>query len=111
MAIEHWSNEIVIVHLPQEPEMSDEFKAITEFISERENYDVVVDFSSVDNVTSSDLLKLLKLRQLMALGGRRLVLCNIDPTTEDMLSITGLADVFELTRDKSTALATLEMIG
>ena len=111
MAIEHWSNEIVIVHLPQEPEMSDELTAITEFISERENYDVVVDFSSVDNVTSSDLSKLLKLRQVTARDGRRLVLCNIDPTTEDMLSITGLADVFELTCDKSTALATLEMIG
>jgi len=110
MAIEHWSNEIVIVHLPQEPEMSDELTAITEFVSERENYDVVVDFSSVDNVTSSDFLKLLKLCQITARGGRRLVLCNIDPTTEDMLSITGLADVFELTCDKSTALATLEMI-
>lgn len=111
MAIQHWSDEIIIVDLPQEPNTSDELAALTEYVSEKENYNVVVDFAGVENITSSNLSRLLQLQQLTADGGRRLVLCNVDPATEDILSVTGLSEVFELTCDKFTALATLEMIG
>lgn len=111
MAIQQWSDEIIIVDLPDEPEMTDELISLTEFLAEKRDCNVVVDFSEVGEISSACLSRLLKIRQLTAQGGRRLVLCNIDPSTEDIFSVTGLTEVFHLTEDKFSALATLEMIG
>jgi len=111
MAIQQWSDEIIIVNLPREPEMTDELISLADFLTDKENFNVVVDFTGAGEISSVGLSILLKLRQLTAQGGRRLVLCNIDPSTEDIFSITGLTDIFDLTEDKSSALATLEMIG
>jgi len=58
MGIQNWSENIVLVDLPQEPEMGDELKAVIEIIRDRGDCEVVVDFSSVDIVTSSSLSKL-----------------------------------------------------
>ncbi len=111
MAIQHWSDEIIIVDLSDEPEMSAELKSLSDFLAEKENYNVVLDCAGVCEITPANLSKLLKLHQLTAQVGRRLVFCNIEPSAEDVLSVTGLADVFDLTDDKFAALATLEMIG
>jgi len=74
MAIQNWSEDIILVDLPAEPEMGDELKTITEIVRDRGDCDIVVDFSSVDIVTSSSLSKLLKLRKLLGDCGHRLVL-------------------------------------
>ncbi len=111
MAIQQWSDEIIIVDLPDEPEMTDELISLAEFLADKENLNVVIDFAGVGEITSAGLSRLLKLRQLTAQGGRRLVLCNINASTEDIFWVTGLTDLFDLTEDKFSALATLEMIG
>ena len=95
MAMQHWSDEIIIVDLPDEPEMASELTSLANYITEKENCSIVVDFTSVGDITSSSLSQLLKLRQLTAESGRRLVLCNIDSETEDILSITGLDGIFD----------------
>ncbi len=91
--------------------MGDELKTVTEIVRDRGNYDVVVDFSRVDIVTSSSLSKLLKLRKLLADCGRRLVFCSVAPATRGIFTVTGLEGVFELVDDKFVALATLQMVG
>jgi hypothetical protein len=48
MAIQNWSEDIILVDLPAEPEMGDELKTITEIVRDRGDCDLVVDFSSVD---------------------------------------------------------------
>ncbi|MBN2137132.1 MAG: STAS domain-containing protein [Sedimentisphaerales bacterium] len=111
MAIQHWSDEIIVLELPDGPEMADELTLLAEYVAEREKCNVVVDFAAGGEVTPSSLSMLVKLRQLTAQGGARLVLCNVNPTTEEVFSVTGLNEVFELTRDKFAALATLDMIG
>lgn len=111
MAIQQWSDEIIIVDLPKEPEMTDELISVEDFLADKENFNVVIDFTGAGEISSAGLSRLLKLRQLTAEGGRRLVLCNIDPSTEEIFSVTGLADVFDQTEDKFSALATLEMTG
>ena len=62
MGIQNWSEDIILVDLPQEPHMGDELKTVTEIVRDRGNCDVVIDFSSIDIVTSSSLSKLLKLQ-------------------------------------------------
>ena len=111
MGIQNWSEEIILVDLPAEPEMGDELKTVTEMVRDRGDCDVVVDFSSVDIVTSSSLSKLLKLRKLLGDCGHRLVFCSVAPATQGIFTVTGLDGVFEIAEDKFVALASLQMVG
>ena len=111
MGIQNWSENIVLVDLPQEPEMGDELKAVTEIMRDRGDCDLVVDFSCVDIVTSSSLSKLLKMRKLVGDCGHRLVFFNVAPATKGIFTVTGLDGVFELADDKFVALASLQMVS
>lgn len=111
MGIQDWSDDVVLVDLPQEPHMGDELKTVTEIVRDRGNCEVVIDFSSVDIVTSSSLSKLLKLRKLLADCGHRLVFCNVAPATKGIFTVTGLDGVFELVDDKFVALASLQIVN
>ena len=110
MGIQNWSENIVLVDLPQEPQMVDELKTVTEIVRDRGDCDVVLDFSSVDIVTSSSLSKLLKLRKLLADCGHRLVFCGVAAATKGIFTITGLDGIFELVDDKFVALAGLQLV-
>ncbi len=111
MGIQNWSENIVLVDLPQEPQMVDELKTVTEIVRDRGDCDVVLDFSSVDIVTSSSLSKLLKLRKLLADCGHRLVFCGVAAATKGIFTITGLDGIFELVDDKFVALAGLQLVS
>ncbi len=111
MGIQNWSENIVLVDLPQEPEMSDELKSVIEIVRDRGDCDVVIDFSSVDIVTSSSLSKLLKLRKMLADCAHRLVFCSVAAVTRGIFTVTGLDGIFELADDKFVALAGLQMVS
>ncbi|MFZ0033534.1 MAG: STAS domain-containing protein [Sedimentisphaerales bacterium] len=110
MGIQNWSEDIILVDLPQEPNMGDELKTVTDMVRDRGDCEVVVDFSSVDIVTSSSLSKLLKLRKLLADCGHRLIFCNVAPATKGIFTVTGLDGIFELADDKFVALASLQIV-
>jgi anti-anti-sigma factor len=111
MGIQNWSDDIILVDLPTEPELGDELKTVTEMVRDRGDCEVVVDFSKVDIVTSSSLSKLLKLRKLVGDCGHRLVFCSVAPATKGIFTITGLDGIFEIVDDKFVALASLQMVG
>ena len=110
MGIQNWSDDVVLVDLPQEPHMGEELKTVTGIVRDRGNCDVVIDFSSVDIVTSSSLSKLLKLRKLLADCGHKLVFCNVAAATKGIFTVTGLDGVFEIVDDKFVALASLQIV-
>lgn len=111
MGIQNWSEDIILVDLPQEPELGDELKTVTEAVRDRGDCEVVIDFSDVDIITSSSLSKLLKLRKLVGDCGHRLVFCSVAPATKGIFTITGLDGIFEIVDDKFIALASLQMVG
>jgi anti-anti-sigma factor len=111
MGIQNWSEELILVDLPQEPELGDELKTATEVVRDRGDCEVVIDFSEVDIITSSSLSKLLKLRKLVGDCGHRLVFCSVAPATKGIFTITGLDGIFEIVDDKFVALASLQMVG
>jgi anti-anti-sigma factor len=111
MGIQDWSEDVILVDLPQEPGMGEELKTVTEIVRDRGNCDVVIDFSSVDIVTSSSLSKLLKLRKLLADCGHRLIFCNVAAATKGIFTVTGLDGVFEIADDKFVALASLQIVN
>ncbi len=111
MGIQNWSEEIVLVDLPPEPEMGEELKTVTQIVRDRGDCELVVDFSKVDIVTSSSLSKLLRWKKLMSDCGHRLVFCNVAPATKGIFTVTGLDGIFEIVDDKFVALASLQMVG
>ncbi|MHC4103376.1 MAG: STAS domain-containing protein [Planctomycetota bacterium] len=111
MGIQNWSEDIVLVDLPQEPDMGEELKSVTEISRDRGDCDVVIDFSNVDIVTSSSLSKFLKLRKLLADCGHRLIFCNVAAATKGIFTVTGLDGIFELADDKFVALASLQLVN
>jgi hypothetical protein len=48
MGIQNWSEDIILIDLPQEPQTADELRTVTEIVCDRGDCDVVIDFSSVD---------------------------------------------------------------
>ena len=110
MGIQNWAEDIVLVDLPQEPQMGEELQTVTEMVCDRGDCEVVIDFSAVDIVTSSSLSKLLKLRKLLVDCGHKLIFCNVAPATRGIFTVTGLDGVFELVDDKFIALASLQIV-
>jgi anti-anti-sigma factor len=111
MGIQDWSEDILLVDLPAEPEMGDELKTVIVAVRDRGNCDVVIDFSNVDIVTSSSLSKLLKLRKLLGDCRHRLVFCGVAAATKGIFTVTGLDGIFEVADDKFVALASLQMVS
>ena len=107
MGIQDWSEDIILVDLPQEPEIEGEIKTVTEMVCDRGNCDVVIDFSGVDIVTSSSLSKLLKLRKMLTDCGHQLVCCSVAAPTKGIFMVTGLDGIFEVADDKFVALTSL----
>ncbi len=109
MGIQNWSDEIILVNLAKEPQMSEELQAVIDTAGDRGNCDVVIDFADVDIVTSSSIAKLLKLRETLAGCGHRIVFCSLDTKTKKIFTLTGLENVFEFVDDQFIALAGLQL--
>ena len=108
MALQNWSDEIVVVELADDPQLSDELSGLMECLSEGVK-DVVLDFAAVSFVNSSNLSKLLKLRKVLTTAKRHLILSRVNTQVWGVFLITGLDKIFECTNDVSTALATLQL--
>lgn len=103
MAIQNWSEDIILADLHREPQLAGELQTVTDIVNDRGDCDVILDFSNVDIITSSSLAKLLKLRQLLVDCGHRLIFCSINSFTKSAFKITGLDGIFELVDDRFAA--------
>ena len=111
MGIQNWSENVVLVDLPTEPQLLDEIKTVTAIVRDRGDCDVVIDFSNVDIVTSSSLSAMLKLRKLLTDCGHKLLFSSVAPATKGVFAITGLEGVFEFIDDKFVALAGIQLVS
>ncbi len=108
MGIDHSSQGILTVDLLPEPDMGNELEKVNKIAREEANCDVIVDFSSVDIITSSNIAKILKLKKLLDGFGHRLVLCGLISATKQIFKLAGLDQVLEFADDKSSALTTVK---
>ena len=111
MGIQNWSEDIILVDLPSEPQIVDELNEVIDIVRDRADCEVVIDFSCVNIITSSSLSSLLKLRKLLADCKYHLIFCNVAAATKSVFAVTGIDEVFEFADDKFTALAGLQLIG
>jgi len=109
MTIQHPPENLVIVALPsKELEIGEELRKLNETLSSNAACEVILDFSIVEVVSSSNLSNLLILQNMLSQQGRRLILCNVSVMTRCIFRITGLDEVFEFAEDKAAAVAALQ---
>jgi anti-anti-sigma factor len=108
MAIQEWSDSITVVDLADDPQFTDDLSALSETYQTRP-VDVVLNFSAVGFINSSNLTRLLRIRKLMSTHDRQLVLCGINSHVQGVFHVTGLDRIFKFTNDISTALASLQL--
>jgi anti-anti-sigma regulatory factor len=98
MAVEKWSDSIVVAHLGTDPQFSEEIDGI-----------LALDFSAVHFVNSSNIAGLLRVSHRIVQRNGKLLLCNVSKQIWTTFLITGLDKLFELGEDVPTALASIQL--
>jgi len=109
-----WSENIILANLSDEPALSEELNNIADRVAatdEAQMPHVVLDFSRVTYINSSNVSQLLRLRKLLDKAGHELRLCGVTDDVWSVLIVTGLDRLFRFEPDTLTALAGLQIDG
>jgi anti-anti-sigma regulatory factor len=104
MGIQNYSEDIILITLPEQPQHSQEIDIVNKLFSESVDFDVLVDFVKVEILTSETLCGLMILSRLLKGAGRKLVLYDLSPAIKQIFVRTGLLTVFNLADDQFDAL-------
>ena len=108
MTTQDWSDDIAMVDLLDDPDLSDELINLTDEM-EKKTKDVVLNFSQINFLNSSNISRLLKLRKVIIEGQHRLLLCSIPVQVWGVFLLTGLDTLFDVAEDTASALATMQI--
>ena len=108
MAIQDWSDDLILAEVASDPEFTDEMNMLVERLG-KDAKEVVVNFSKVKYLNSSNISLLLKLRKTLLDSKRRLLLCEIPVQVWGVFLLTGLDAIFDVAEDTPSALASLQM--
>ncbi len=106
--LERWSDQIVLVTLQPEPQFSEDLDALRDELRERPGH-VVVDFAQINQLNSSNLAQLLRLRKQCNDHHLKLRLAAMNDKLWSVMSVTGLDKIFEFAEDVPTGLAGVQM--
>lgn len=109
MSIDNWSENILVAELQDDPNFTDDMTTLIDRLEDQQDTDVVLNFSAVTYLNSSNIAKLLKLRKKLVGNKRRLVLSGIDTNVWGLFLVTGLDKVFEFADNVSTGLAAVQI--
>jgi len=110
MAVQNWSETVLLGELSDDPQFSDDLTAILEQTTNNTRLDVLLNFAQVKYLNSSNIAKLLKLRKLVAISNqRRLRLCGLSRQVWGVFLVTGLDRIFDVVEDVPTGLAALQI--
>ncbi|MHC4242458.1 MAG: PilZ domain-containing protein [Planctomycetota bacterium] len=104
MSCQNWSEDIIIVKLPAEPQTSEELQAVTKIALDRPDCDLIMDFSNVDTATCLSLCIIMKLHKILTDHGQRMILCNVTAATRSVLQTYAFDRIFEVVSDTQLVL-------
>lgn len=108
MGIKNLKEDVILVDLSSEGQRrSEELKAVNEVVSNKNDSDVVMDFSRVEIVNSWDISNLLILQNLLSESGHKLILSSVKTVTKCIFVVAGLAEAFNFADSKAAAIETL----
>ncbi len=108
MPVEKWSDTVVVAHMADDPQFTEDVQSIEEEMGSTPK-NAVLDMSAVHFLNSSNLARLLKLRKTVSSSNCRLILCGISNPVWSTFLVTGLDKLFEFSANVPTGLATLQM--
>jgi anti-anti-sigma factor len=110
MPFEQWSDTVILAELADDPQFTDDLTGIIEQCSDNTRNDVLLSFTNVAYLNSSNIAKLLKLRKLVTVTNqRKLKLCGINTRVWGVFLVTGLDHIFEFVDDVPSGLAALQI--
>ncbi len=106
-----WSDNIIVTDLADEPHLSDELNLLIDRLetSPDEERSIVINFTNVTYVSSSNLAQLLTVRNLLKESSRQLRLCSVCDDVWSVMMVTGLDKIFQFAPDLLTAIASLQL--
>ena len=107
MGIDNSLGDIIVVALPAQPQYSNELERVNGMVCEVIDRDVVMDFKSVQMLTSETICGLMILDRLLRGGGHQLVLCSLSSAIRQIFVRTGLITVFQFADDELAAVGYL----
>ncbi len=112
MGIRNITEDVILVDLPKEGQRrSDELKAVNEVVSNKNDSDVLMDFSRVEILNSWNISNLLILQNLLSESGHKLVLFGVSTVTKCIFVVAGLSAAFTFTENKAAALEAVGKAG
>ena len=110
MSVKDWSDNIILADLQDDPQFSDDLNGLQDLVEKRNGCHVVLDFSNVTFLNSSNIAKLLKLRKLLhGSAPGKLRLCGIQTGVWGVFLVTGLDKIFDFCNDVPSGLASVQM--
>jgi anti-anti-sigma regulatory factor len=109
MEIKRLPENVLFVYL-QEPQLRDELIAVNEILCDGCFYDLVIDFSAVELMTSGGISSLIILERLLKSHGHRITLCAVSSNNREVLERTGIQPLFEFADDESAALKAIPQV-
>ncbi len=106
MEIEHLPENVLFVCL-QESQLKNELITVNEILSNGCTCDVIIDFSSVEMLTSEGISSLIILERLLNSLGHKIILCAVSSYNLQVLERTGIQPLFEFASDEFSALQSI----
>lgn len=100
MTIQTLPEGLILVTLPQRPHLGHELERINEIACDGCNHDVIIDFSSVEILTSASICNLLLLREFLSSVGHQVFLCSVSLPVKCLFIRLGLETLFEFADDR-----------
>jgi anti-anti-sigma factor len=107
MSISKYSQGVIFVELPPEPDIRNELDNLMQLLSSDADNDIIIDFDKVDIMTSLTLSGFLKVREIVAKTGRRVIFINVSSITRDIFTVTCFDGIFEFADNKDQAFEVL----
>ncbi|TWT44071.1 hypothetical protein RAS1_04770 [Phycisphaerae bacterium RAS1] len=110
MAVEQWSDTIVLGELQDDPQFTDDLQGVIDQCTDNNRLNVLLNLGGVSYLNSSNIAKLLKLRKLLTITNqRKLKLCGVNTHVWGVFLVTGLDRIFDFVDDVPSGLAALQM--
>lgn len=109
---QEWSDRILISELADEPALSEELASLHDRIEAAapdDAQDVVLNFSGVTFLNSSNIAQVLKLRATLQERDRTLLCCSLGDQVWSIMLLTGLDKVLNFAPDPASAIASLQL--
>jgi anti-anti-sigma regulatory factor len=109
MTNQQGSDQILVVEMGDDPQFTDKLNNLTLRLERNPSLDVVLDMREVNQIYSSNISQLLRVRAAVIANKRRLFLAETRTQVWGVLLESSLDKKFDVADDVATALTSLEM--